>query len=91
MSVTIRLLGRPSIERSDGEPYQFRSRKSWALLGYLLLSRRPASRQQLAELLFAEADDPVRALRWNLSELRRGLGDEGPAEVVAEAARAAAT
>ena len=37
-------------------------------------------RAQLAELLFAEADDPARALRWNLSELRRGLGDAATLE-----------
>ncbi|GAA4348869.1 BTAD domain-containing putative transcriptional regulator [Angustibacter luteus] len=80
MSLTISLLGRPHLTRSDGDAYQFRSRKSWALLAYLLLSRRPAPRAQLAELLFAEADDPARALRWNLSELRRGLGEAATLE-----------
>ena len=35
-------------------------------------ARRRASR--LASLLFAEADDPLRALRWSLAEIRRGLG-----------------
>jgi DNA-binding SARP family transcriptional activator len=75
MSLTIQLLGRPRITRAGVEGYQFRSRKSWALLAYLLLSGRPTPRSQLAELLFAEADDPVRTLRWSLSELRRGLGE----------------
>jgi DNA-binding SARP family transcriptional activator len=32
------------------------------------------SRQALAELLFPDADDPLRALRWTLVELRRALG-----------------
>jgi DNA-binding SARP family transcriptional activator len=31
----------------------------------------------LGSLLFAEAEDPRRALRWNLSEIRRALGDHG--------------
>lgn len=75
MSLTIQLLGRPRIEGTSGEVYRFRSRKSWALLAYLLLCERPPTRGQLAVLLFAEADDPLRALRWSLSEIRRSLGD----------------
>ena len=72
--VTIRLLGPPAIER-DGRPVRPpRGRKAWALLAYLLLAERPPSRRQLAELLFADADDPLGALRWTLAELRRALG-----------------
>jgi DNA-binding SARP family transcriptional activator len=76
VSLSIRLLGRPEITRPFGEAYRFRSRKSWAVLAYLLLSERPPSRAQLASLLFPDADDPVRALRWCLSEVRRGLGED---------------
>jgi hypothetical protein len=76
MSITIQLLGRPRITRGAAAGYKFRSRKSWGLLAYLILSERPAARSQLASLLFAEADDPVRALRWGLAEIRRALGDE---------------
>jgi DNA-binding SARP family transcriptional activator len=75
MGLRIRLLGRPSIERPDGSSYRLRSRKSWALLAYLLLSDAPPTRSQLAALLFSEADDPLRALRWGLAEVRRCLGD----------------
>jgi DNA-binding SARP family transcriptional activator len=74
-SVTVQLLGRPRITRGAGGGYEFRSRKSWAVLAYLLLSERAPARTQLAELLFAEADDPPRALRWCLAEIRRALGD----------------
>ncbi len=80
MSLTIHLLGRPRIEAPSGDVYQFRSRKSWALLAFLILNERPPSRRQLASLLFSEADDPLRALRWNLSEIRRSLGDGGALE-----------
>ena len=63
MSLTIHLLGRPRIERPSGDVYQFRSRKSWALLAFLILNDRPPSRRQLASLLFSEADDPLRPVR----------------------------
>ena len=74
MTLRIRLLGRPGIERPNGETYRLRSRKSWALLAYLLLSETAPTRSQLAGLLFSEADDPLRALRWSLAEIRRSLG-----------------
>lgn len=73
--LTIRLLGAPTIER-DGQPLRPpRGRKAWALLCYLLLADRPPSRRHLAGLLFADASDPLGALRWTLAELRRALGE----------------
>ncbi|HRD60507.1 MAG TPA: hypothetical protein PL137_06360, partial [Nocardioides sp.] len=72
--LVVHLLGRPQLEVDGDAGYRFRSRKSWALLAFLLLAERPATRSRLAELLFAEADDPLRALRWSLAEIRRGLG-----------------
>ena len=72
--LSIRLLGRPAVVRPEVGPYRLRSRKSWALLAYLLLSETTPTRSQLAGLLFAEADDPLRALRWSLAEVRRCLG-----------------
>lgn len=80
MSLAIHLLGRPAIVSEARDVYRFRSRKSWALLAYLVLSERPASRAHLASLLFSEADDPLRALRWNLAEIRRALGSDGEVE-----------
>lgn len=75
VGLEIGLLGRPYIER-DGKPVRVRGRKTWAILALLLLGSRPPSRAQLAGLLFAEADDPLGALRWTLAQLRRALGDE---------------
>jgi DNA-binding SARP family transcriptional activator len=72
--VTIRLLGSPVVER-DGRPAAPpRGRKAWALLAYVLLAERPPSRRRLADMFFADADDPLGALRWTLAELRRSLG-----------------
>jgi DNA-binding SARP family transcriptional activator len=75
VSLIVQLLGRPRIRSDEESGYRFRSQKSWALLTYLLLCDRPPSRSHLAGLLFDEADDPLRALRWNLAEVRRGLGE----------------
>jgi DNA-binding SARP family transcriptional activator len=72
--LTIRLLGRPTIERDDQPVRSPRGRKAWALLAYVLLAERPPSRRTVAELLFRDADDPLGALRWTLAELRRALG-----------------
>ena len=73
--LTVRLLGTPGLER-DGVPQPApRGRKAWALLAYLVLADRPLGRRHLAEVLFADADDPLGALRWTLAELRRALGD----------------
>ena len=75
MALSVHLLGRPRIVR-DGEAVPGpRGYKAWALLAYLLLADAPPSRNHLVGLLFGEADDPLAALRWNLSALRRLLPD----------------
>lgn len=75
MPLRIDLLGAPAL-RDDEERTPPRGRKAWGLLAYLLCRDAAASREHLAELLFAEADDPLGALRWNLAQLRRALGAE---------------
>lgn len=72
----IRLIGRPEARREGSDSYRLRSRKSWAVLCYLLLTDVPPTRSQVSSMLFSEANDPMRALRWSLSELRRMLGPE---------------
>jgi DNA-binding SARP family transcriptional activator len=72
MSLQIGLLGTPSVT-IDGVPRPApRGKKAWGLLAYLVMAG-PARRQELARLLFDEADDPLGALRWNLAEIRRLL------------------
>ncbi|WP_433004582.1 BTAD domain-containing putative transcriptional regulator [Kribbella sp. CA-294648] len=68
----IRLLGAPAVGQGDGSRAP-RGRKAWALFAYVLLADRPPTRKRLAEMLFADADDPLGALRWSLAELRRAL------------------
>ena len=72
----IRLLGPPRIESAGTAPRQPRGRKAWAVLAYLALQPGGTGRARTAALLFPDAEDPLGALRWNLSELRRTLGAE---------------
>jgi DNA-binding SARP family transcriptional activator len=51
-----------------------RGSKTWGLLAYLICTRLPTSRERVAAMLFSEADDPLGALRWSLSDLRRLVG-----------------
>jgi DNA-binding SARP family transcriptional activator len=73
VGATIQLLGRPGIHRPGEQGPRPRGRKTWALLALASLSERPVPRRQLVRMLFPDADDAPAALRWSLSELRRGL------------------
>jgi DNA-binding SARP family transcriptional activator len=72
--LAIHLLGPPRVERGGIPVPSPRGHKVWGLLAYLIRSEAPVSRKHLAGLLFEDAEDPLAALRWNLSELRRLLG-----------------
>jgi len=52
------------------------SRKTRALLGYLLLQDRPVTREHLCELLWPHPDNPRAALRWSLTKLRSVLNTD---------------
>jgi DNA-binding SARP family transcriptional activator len=87
LSVRVDLLGSPRLER-DGVPLPPpRGNKTWGLLTYLVCTRVPSSRARIADLLFPEADDPLGALRWTMSDLRRLLG--GRADLGGEPVRLA--
>jgi DNA-binding SARP family transcriptional activator len=76
VTVRVRLLGHPRIEDGTGQPWPPpRAQKSWALLARVALAERPLTRRELAAELFAEADDPLGALRWCLADLRRCCQD----------------
>jgi DNA-binding SARP family transcriptional activator len=76
MRPSIQLLGVPRVTRHDGTTASLRGHKAWGLLAYLVAQRDSVSRQHLAQLLFEDAEDPLAALRWNLTELRRALGQD---------------
>src|SRR5438105_14233590 len=78
MPLRVRLLGRPGLEH-DGESRRLEGHKTWALLTYLLLEPRAPSRRELADLLWTEADDPLGAVRWAMSQVRKAV--DPPAEI----------
>ena len=76
--VAIRLLGPVQVE-VDRAPLTVDTRKAIALLAYLAVTGRPASRETLAALLWPESgDEEARgALRRTLSVLNAGLAGAG--------------
>jgi DNA-binding SARP family transcriptional activator/tetratricopeptide (TPR) repeat protein len=82
-ALEIRVLGELQVLRG-GVPLALPpSKKTRALLAYLVLTRREHRRERLCELLWDVADDPRGALRWSLSKLRALVDDESDARIVA--------
>lgn len=70
----VKLLGRPTVLADGVEVDGPRGNKAWGLLAYLLGSRGPVPRDRVVPLLFPDAEDGLAALRWNLAQLRRLVG-----------------
>ncbi|MBL8343150.1 MAG: AAA family ATPase [Rubrivivax sp.] len=74
----VRLLGDLQLRRGRGGPLLVLppSRRTRALLGYLVATAVPQSRTALCDLLWDGPDDPRAALRWSLTKLRPVVDDE---------------
>ena len=79
----IRLLGTLEVRCGNRTLPLPRSKKTRALLGYLVATERLHSRQVLCDLLYESSADPRSGLRWSLSKLRSLLENDGAARVVA--------
>jgi pimeloyl-ACP methyl ester carboxylesterase/DNA-binding SARP family transcriptional activator len=87
MGLSIRTLGELSVER-DGERLPLpASKKTRALLAYLVLTGRPHRRDRLCEVLWDLPDDPRAALRWSLTKLRPLVNDGADERLVADRER----
>lgn len=64
------------------------SKKTRALLAYMVLNPRPQRRDWLCELLWDLPDDPRGALRWSLSKLRSALSPFVDGVIAADRERA---
>ncbi len=81
----VRLLGDLELRREDGPAVPLPpSRRTRALLGYLVATGTPQSRATLCDLLWDGPDDPRAALRWSLTKLRAVVDDEAALRLQAD-------
>jgi len=81
--LTIRLLGEMNVDRDGANIPLPPSRRTRALLAYLVLSPRPLRRDRLSVLFWESPDDLKGALRWSLSKLRSILDEPGCTRILA--------
>lgn len=87
--LTLNLMGDLEVIKSGDVVKLPPSKKTRALLGYLVLAERPVSRERLCELFWELPDDPRGSLRWSLSKLRRLLASERNCHILSEKSRVA--
>jgi DNA-binding SARP family transcriptional activator len=85
----IRLLGELQVLRAGRFVPLPASKRTRALLGYLVATGAGQLRQTLCDLLWDGPDDPRGALRWSLSKLRDVIDDDGCVRLDADRERVA--
>ena len=86
-ALTLRVLGELEIRRGPVALPLPQSRKTRALLAYLVVSGTAHRRERLCSLFWDVADDPRAALRWSLSKLRPLVDDPGAPRLVSQGGR----
>src|SRR5687767_15165919 len=87
MGLSIRTLGELTVTRDSEALPLPASKKTRALLAYLVLTGRPHRRDRLCEVLWELPDDPRAALRWSLTKLRPLVNDDAGERLVADRER----
>lgn len=82
--LAIRLLGDVEVLRGEDPLALPPSKKTRALLAYLIVTGRAHRRDRLCSLFWDVADDPRGALRWSLSKLRAVLDERGIQRIAAD-------
>ena len=85
--LSIQVLGSLVVELNEHTLTLPKSRKTRALLGYLILSGMPQRRDRLCELFWDVPDDPRGALRWSLSKLRAVMNQPDHQRLIADRER----
>lgn len=77
LMLTVRLFGIPSFQAQNQVLSHLITGRAAALLTYLIITRQPHSRAQLADLLWADVPEQQAKtnLRYRLSDLRKVVGD----------------
>ena len=86
-ALRIELLGELRVLRNGDVVALPQSRKTRALLAYLILEPGPHRREKLCELFWQVPDDPRGSLRWSLSKLRSIVNDSDADRIVADRER----
>ncbi|GAA5442510.1 putative aminoacrylate hydrolase RutD [Microbulbifer sp. NBRC 101763] len=87
MGITIRMLGELAVYR-DGVPISLPpSKRTRALLAFLVLAARPHRRDRLCEIFWELPDDPRASLRWSLSKIRPIVNDSCGERLIADRER----
>lgn len=84
MALRLHLLGPLQVFRDGARMELPPSKKTRALLAYLVITQRSHRRERLIDLLWDVADDPRGALRWTLSRLRKVVDEPGAKRIVAD-------
>src|SRR5262249_46598481 len=82
--LAIHLLGEMQVLKGKTLQHFPPSRKTRALLAYLVLTGRRHRRERLCDLLWDLPDDPRAALRWSLSRLRALVNEPGQERIHAD-------
>src|SRR5687767_419230 len=85
----VRLLGELTLRRGEEVLPLPASRRTRALLGYLVATAASQSRAALCDLLWDGPEDPRASLRWSLTKLRAVVNDRHTQRLVADRDRVA--
>ncbi|MGH8166315.1 MAG: AfsR/SARP family transcriptional regulator, partial [Woeseiaceae bacterium] len=80
----IRLIGELAVLRNGDALALPNSRKTRALLAYLILNPGPHRRERLCEIFWEVPDDPRASLRWSLCKLRSLVNEAGVTRIIAD-------
>lgn len=87
MSISINVIGTMSIFR-NGEVLSLpKSKRTRALLAYLLIANRPHRRERLCEVFWESPSDVKGALRWSLSKVRALVNELDNQRIMADSER----
>ena len=79
------MLGELQLIGRDGRPIPMpASKKTRALIGYLVATAQPHRRERLCDLLWDGPDDPRAELRWSLNKMRPLLNEAGLLRLTAD-------
>jgi DNA-binding SARP family transcriptional activator/tetratricopeptide (TPR) repeat protein len=83
--LSVRLLGELQVLDGNGHAMALpASKKTRALMGYLVATGQPQRRERLCDLLWDGPDDPRAELRWSLNKIRPLLNDAGVTRLTAD-------